>query len=76
MKQYLENNFLHYFRNSKETYSLTPHGGFFDGPLHWEPMEPSVKTFHDSDRREPPNSRGMDVLKHAFDNKEKENLTC
>ena len=25
-------------------------------------MEPSAKTFHDSDRREPPNSRGTDVL--------------
>ena len=27
--------------------------------LHSEPMEPSVKTFRDSDKREPPNSRGM-----------------
>ena len=24
-------------------------------------MEPSAKEFHDSDKREPPNSRGMDV---------------
>ena len=71
LKQYLKNNFLYYLRNSKETDSLTPRGGFFDGLLHSEPMEPSVKTFHDSDRREPPNSRGMDVLKHTFDNKEK-----
>jgi len=29
--------------------------------LHSEPMEPSVKTFRDSDKREPPNSRGMVV---------------
>ena len=60
-------------RNSKETCLLTSRGGFFDGRLHSEPMEPSVKTFHDSDRREPPNSRGMDVLQHGFDNKREKN---
>ena len=48
-------------RHSKETYSLTPRGGFFDGRNQNRDPEPSAKTFHDSDRREPPNSRGMDV---------------
>ena len=44
----------------KETCSLTPRGGFFDGRNQNRDPEPSAKTFQDSDRREPPNSRGMD----------------
>ena len=47
-------------KTPKGTCLLTPHGGFLDGLLHSEPMEPSAKPFQDSDRREPPNSRGMD----------------
>ena len=39
---------------------LTPRGGFLDGRLHSEPMEPSAKPFRDSDKGEPPASRGMD----------------
>ena len=46
----------------KETCSLTPRGGFFDARNQNRDLEPSVKTFRDSDRREPPNSRGTDVL--------------
>ena len=42
-------------KTPKGTCLLTPHGGFFDGRLHSEPMEPSVQTLPDSDRREPPN---------------------
>ena len=45
----------------KETYLLTPRGGFFDGRNQNRDPEPSAKTFQDSDRREPPNSRGMDM---------------
>ena len=54
-------------RNSKETCLLTPRGGFFDGRNQNRDPEPSAKTFQDSDKREPPNSRGMDVLKHTFE---------
>ena len=49
-------------RNSKETCLLTPRGGFLDGRNQNRDPEPSAKTFQDSDRREPPNSRGIDVL--------------
>ena len=49
------------FRNGKGTCLLTPRGGFFDARNQNRDLEPSVKTFQDSDRRGPPNSRGMDV---------------
>ena len=44
----------------KETCLLTPRGGFFDGRNQNRDPEPSAKTFQDSNRRVPPNSRGMD----------------
>ena len=50
------------FRNGKGTCLLTPRGGFFDIRNQNRDLEPSAKTFHDSDRRTSPNSRGMDVL--------------
>ena len=50
------------FGISKETCLLTPRGGFLDGRNQNRDPEPSAKTFHDSARREPPNSRGLDVL--------------
>ena len=34
----------------KETYPLTPRGGFFDGRNQNRDSEPSAKTFHDSDK--------------------------
>ncbi len=37
------------------------YGGFLDGLLHSEPMEPSAKPFRHSDKRIAPSSRGMDV---------------
>ena len=50
---------------SKETYSLMPPGGFFDGRNQNRDPEPSAKPFRDCDRRIAPSSVGMDV--HELD---------
>ena len=61
LKQYLKTIFFTTYGTQKKTYSRTPRGGFFDAWLQNREPEPPAKTFQDSDRRGPPNSRGMDV---------------
>ena len=51
---------------SKETDSLMPPGGFFDGRNHNRDPEPSAKPFRDCDRRIAPSSVGMDVHERDF----------